>query len=63
MGCGSVEMDEFTESEDRRLVIKNKLRQYFDGKIVRKDLTKHRRYYLFCGNVEAIRSLIKSQYI
>lgn len=23
------------------LVIKNKLRQYFDGKIVRKDLTKH----------------------
>jgi ATP-dependent Lon protease len=38
---GSAEMDEFTENEDRRLVIKNKLRQYFDGKIVRKDLTKH----------------------
>lgn len=34
-------MDEFMECEDTRLVIKNKLRQYFDGKIVRKDLTKH----------------------
>lgn len=34
-------MDEFMEYEDTRLVIKNKLRQYFDGKIVRKDLTKH----------------------
>ncbi len=28
------------EAEDRRTVIKQKLRQYFDGKIVRKDLTK-----------------------
>ena len=33
-------MMEFMESEDTRAVIKNKLRQYFDGKIVRKDLTK-----------------------
>ena len=29
----------FIETEDRREVIKEKLRQYFDGKIVRKDLT------------------------
>ena len=34
-------MDEFMEMDDTREVIKNKLRQYFDGKIVRKDLTKH----------------------
>ena len=34
-------MDAFAETDDRRLVIKNKLRQYFDGRIVRKDLTKH----------------------
>ena len=34
-------MDEFMEYEDTRRVIKNKLSQYFDGKIVRKDLTKH----------------------
>lgn len=34
-------MDEFRETDDSRLVIKNKLRQYFDGRIVRKDLTKH----------------------
>ncbi|MCD8221785.1 MAG: protease Lon-related BREX system protein BrxL [Clostridiales bacterium] len=33
-------MDEFTEKDDTRLVVKNKLRQYFDGRIVRKDLTK-----------------------
>ncbi len=33
-------MDEFTERDDTRLVVKNKLRQYFDGRIVRKDLTK-----------------------
>lgn len=31
---------EFMENEDARAVIKNKLRQHFDGKIVRKDLTK-----------------------
>lgn len=31
---------EFMENEDTRAVIKNKLRQYFDGRIVRKDLTK-----------------------
>ena len=34
-------MDAFMETDDSRLVIKNKLRQYFDGRIVRKDLTKH----------------------
>ena len=28
------------EAEDRRTAIKQKLRKYFDGKIVRKDLTK-----------------------
>lgn len=33
-------MDAFMETDDSRLVIKNKLRQHFDGKIVRKDLTK-----------------------
>jgi len=33
-------MNEFMDSEDTRAVIKHKLRQYFDGKIVRKDLTK-----------------------
>lgn len=34
-------MDEFMKTDDKRLVIKEKWRQYFDGKIVRKDLTKH----------------------
>ncbi len=33
-------MVDVTENEDKRAVIKSKLRQYFDGKIVRKDLTK-----------------------
>lgn len=33
-------MDKFIEKDDSREVIKRKLRQYFDGKIVRKDLTK-----------------------
>ena len=33
-------MAEFMENEDIRAVIKKKLREYFDGKIVRKDLTK-----------------------
>lgn len=33
-------MDKFMEKDDSREVIKRKLRQYFDGKIVRKDLTK-----------------------
>lgn len=33
-------MVDFTETEDKRSVIKDKLRQQFDGKIVRKDLTK-----------------------
>ena len=36
-------MDEFMELDDSRQVIKQKLRQYFDGKIVRKDLTKHNK--------------------
>ena len=34
-------MDKYTEDTDyKREALKNKLRQYFDGKIVRKDLTK-----------------------
>ena len=33
-------MSEFSITDDRREVIKSKLRQNFDGKIVRKDLTK-----------------------
>lgn len=33
-------MEQFMEMDDSREVIKNKLRQYFDGRIVRKDLTK-----------------------
>ena len=33
-------MVDMVENEDRRAVIKSKLRQNFDGKIVRKDLTK-----------------------
>jgi len=33
-------MAEFSMTDDRREVIKSKLRQNFDGKIVRKDLTK-----------------------
>lgn len=41
------QMDEFnhleeatSETDDRREIIKQKLRQYYDGRIVRKDLTK-----------------------
>lgn len=34
-------MDEFMDTNDTRSIIKEKLRQNFDGKIVRKDLTKH----------------------
>ena len=33
-------MADFMETEDKRSVIKEKLRQQFDGEIVRKDLTK-----------------------
>ena len=33
-------MEQFTEEKSTREETKNKLRQYFDGKIVRKDLTK-----------------------
>ncbi len=33
-------MVDMTENEDKRAVVKSKLRQNFDGKIVRKDLTK-----------------------
>ncbi len=33
-------MEEYNEKDDTRTMIKNKLRQNFDGKIVRKDLTK-----------------------
>ena len=34
-------MEQLDENISRREVIKDKLRQNFDGKIVRKDLTKH----------------------
>ena len=34
------DMDEYISTDDKRVRLKNKLRQYFDGKIVRKDLTK-----------------------
>ena len=37
-------MEQFAEGESTREEIKNKLRQNFDGKIVRKDLTK--QWYL-----------------
>ena len=33
-------MIEYTEADDKRAALKHKLREYFDGKIVRKDLTK-----------------------
>ena len=33
-------MDTYQEQNDKRLVLRQKLRQYFDGRIVRKDLTK-----------------------
>ncbi len=33
-------MEEFSETQDKRQMIKEKLREQFDGKIVRKDLTK-----------------------
>ena len=34
-------MDEYNSLDDKRAIIKDKLRQCFDGRIVRKDLTKH----------------------
>lgn len=42
---GEITMDEFSNTqenatEDKREEIKQKLRQYYDGRIVRKDLTK-----------------------
>lgn len=33
-------MDRYDEREDRRLLLRRRLRQHFDGRIVRKDLTK-----------------------
>ena len=33
-------MIEYSDTDDRREVLKRKLREYFDGKVVRKDLTK-----------------------
>ena len=36
-------MEQFTEGESTREEIKDKLRQNFDGKIVRKDLTRKSR--------------------
>ena len=40
MAQGDFKMEQFAEGENTREKIKNKLRQNFDGKIVRKDLTK-----------------------
>lgn len=34
------ELTNISETDDRREIIKQKLRQYYDGRIVRKDLTK-----------------------
>lgn len=34
------EYNSISETDDRREIIKQKLRQYYDGRIVRKDLTK-----------------------
>lgn len=34
------EYNNISETDDRREIIKQKLRQYYDGRIVRKDLTK-----------------------
>ncbi len=42
-------MDEFTEMEDSRAIIKNKLRQYFDGRIVRKDLSVSQRKHFMAA--------------
>ena len=42
-------MEQFAEGESTREEIKNKLRQNFDGKIVRKDLTKKIKEPLFHG--------------
>ncbi len=39
-------MEQFTEGESTREEIKNKLRQNFDGKIVRKETTWHRRLFV-----------------
>lgn len=36
-------MTDFAEVDDTRAIIKSKLRQHFDGKIVRKDLTKKKK--------------------
>lgn len=40
MGEFNVSSDSMSETDDRREIIKQKLRQYYDGRIVRKDLTK-----------------------
>ena len=34
------DFSDVSETDDRREIIKQKLRQYYDGRIVRKDLTK-----------------------
>ena len=36
----NIKLDGLYETEDKREEIKQKLRQYYDGRIVRKDLTK-----------------------
>lgn len=40
------ELTNMSETDDRREIIKQKLRQYYDGRIVRKDLTKSIREVL-----------------
>ena len=58
-------MEQFTEGESTREEIKNKLRQNFDGKIVRKDLTKKIKeganvpvmYWSFCWVSIAVRMM------
>ena len=58
-------MEQFTEGESTREEIKNKLRQNFDGKIVRKDLTKKIKegrmfrfmYWSFCWASIAVRMM------
>ena len=44
-------MEQFTEGESTREEIKNKLRQNFDGKIVRKDLNKENQRRGECPSV------------
>ena len=51
----NIELDELNETEDKREKIKQKLRQYYDGRIVRK--MRRRRFSLFCVKEAAIQLL------